>query len=252
MTRFSQNCGETGAGEVGYGGFAENKPRRRWRKILGFAAGLLLLFAVATGSGAYFYWRSFYDTPQYSLALLVEAALSENDAEIDRLVDTDAVVDDFVPQLTEKAIELYGRGAPPAAIKRMEKIAGPLMPAIKDRARAEIPNLIRRKTEKFADVPFAAMVVGAEKYLDIARNGDTAIVRSKLPRHSFEVKMRRNGTGWQIVGVRDDQLAERIAHAIGQQMIGLASKYKEIGNVNEDSGLGNLQEIIRRAEEIFK
>ena len=35
------------------------------------------------------------------------------------LVDIDAVVDDFLPQITGKAIELYGRNLPPDTFQRV-------------------------------------------------------------------------------------------------------------------------------------
>ena len=61
------------------------------------------------------------------------------------------------------------------------------------------------------------MVLGADRYLDINVEGDTATVRSKASNHTFDVEMKRNGKRWQIVGVRDDVLAQRIAETIGQQ-----------------------------------
>ncbi len=251
MTKFNVKFSES---DAGYGSLDEKASRRRpgRRRILRLAAGLLLLSLFAAAAAAYLYWRSFYDTPQYSLALLIQASRTDDQAAIDKLVDTNAVVDDFMPQLTGKAIELYGRGAPPAAIAKIEKIAGPLIPAIKDRARAELPGLIRRKTQRFAEVPFAAMVLGADKYLDISIDGEYAIAKSKLPKHSFEVKMRRNGPHWQIVGVRDDQLAARVANAIGQEMLELASRNGGLVNAGTQFGIENYKELIRRAEESLK
>lgn len=233
-------------------GCEDKTSRRRGRGVLRIATGVLLFSVIAAGAGAYFYWRNFYETPQYSLALLIQASRSGDQGAIDQLVDTDAVVDDFMPQLTGKALELYGRGVPPSAIAKIEKMAGPLMPAIKDRARAELPRMIRQKTERFAAVPFAAMVLGADKYLDIKVEGDYAIARSKLPKHSFEVKMRRNGLGWQIVGVRDEQLAARVAHAIGEEMLGMASRNGGVVIGGEEQDIENFKELIRRAEESFK
>ena len=45
---------------------------------------------------------------------------------IDEVVDTNAVVDDFLPQITGKAVELYGRGLPPEIISRVSQIAASL------------------------------------------------------------------------------------------------------------------------------
>ena len=54
-------------------------------------------------------------------------------------------------------------------------------------------------------------------------NGNEAIVKSKLPEHSFEMRMTRSGDRWKVVGVRDEKLATSIAEKIGQEIIAIAS-----------------------------
>lgn len=243
-----ENSG-AGTNSPAFGGYAEPAKPDRARRRVGIIFSVLAALFVASGLGGYLYWRSFRDTPQYSLALLVDAARKNDQQTIDRLVDTNTVVDDFLPQVTAKAIELYGRGQPPEVIDRVARIAQPLLPAVKDRARTELPRLIRAKTERFSMIPFGAMVIGADRYLDITRNGDTATVRSKLPEHSFEVTMKRSGTEWMIVGVRDEQLATNIARGIGQEIIAVA----RAGPNGQRGGLGlkNVGDLLRQAEDVF-
>lgn len=223
----------------------------RSRKIVMTIAGVLFATVAVAMVGGYLYWKSFRDTPQYSLALLVDAARRGDQAQVDEIVEIDAIVDEFLPQITGKAVELYGRGLPPQTIARVARVATPVMPALKERARVRLPNLIRKKAERFESVPFAAMVLGADRYLDIQPDGDTAVLRSKLPEHSFEVRMHRNGHGWKIVGVRDEALATEIAQRVGQEIIAVAS------NGGADTagyrlGIANLQTLLQEAEEIFR
>jgi len=124
------------------------------------------------------------------------------------------------------------------------------MPAVKDRAREELPGAIRQKTATFGDVPFAAMVFGADTYLDIKVEGDTATVRSKVPEHNFEVKMLRTGDRWKIAGLRDEELATRIAQRIGQEIVAIA--VNGTGSKQSRLGVKNINELLRQAEEIFK
>ena len=214
-------------------------------------AGFVLLgLVLVAGIGAFVYYQSLKKTPQYSLALLVDAAKRDDRTEIATLVDIDAVVDDFVPQITNKAVELYGRGQPPEVLRKVARLALPLLPAVKERARAELPRVIRERTKKFGTVPFFAMVMGADKYLDIAIDGETAIVKSKLPEHQFEVKMRRSGDRWQIIGVKEEQLATAIAQKIGQEIMAVA-----VGGGRQTAdqfGIGNLAELLKQAEELVK
>ena len=223
----------------------------RSRKVILAIAGVLIAVVGIALVGGFLYWRSFEDTPQYSLALLVDAARRDDQAQVDEIVEIDAIVDEFLPQITGKAVELYGRGLSPQTIARVAKVATPVMPALKERARVRLPNLIRKKTERFESVPFAAMVLGADQYLDIRPDGNTAVLRSKLPEHSFEVRMHRNGNRWKIVGVRDEALATEIAQRVGQEIIAVASN-GGAEKAGSRLGIANLQTLLEEAEEIFR
>lgn len=236
--------------EVGLGGYVQPVKRSRAKTYAIWAASVLAAVAVVSAIGFYFYWQSMKRTPQYSLALIVDAAKSDNQREVNELVDIDSVVDDFLPQVTDKAVELYGRGMPPDVIQRVARVAAPVLPAVKDRARAELPNAIRQKTEQFGNVPFAAMVLGADQYLDIKTTGDDATIRSKVPERDFEVRMKRAGDRWKIVGVKDQKLATTIAQRVGQDILAIATN----GNSSAKTRLGvkNINELLNEAEKIFK
>ncbi len=217
-------------------------------KFFSIALGLILIIGAV---GGYFYWQSLKKTPQYSLALMVDAARRDDQKAIDALVDTDAAVDDFMPQITDKAVELYGRNLLPATIARITQVAAPVLPVVKQRARAEIPNLIREKTKKFASVPFWAIVVGADRFLDVTQETDKAFVKSKMLDRPLELTLKRNGDKWQVVGLKDEELAKRIAEKIGQEIIALA-KNGNIGRAGANLGVENLQDVLKQAQDIFK
>ncbi len=216
-------------------------------KVLKIFSGLLILFLLIGVGGGYFYWRSLKTTPQYSLALLVDAARRDDQKAIDELVNTDAVVDDFMPQITSKAVELYGRGLAPATIQKVAQVAAPFLPAVKQRARAEVPNLIREKTAKFETIPFWLIAVGAERYLEIINEGDRAFVRSKLQDRPLEVTLKRSGERWQVVAVKDEVLARRIAERIGQDLI-TGAKSGTLKKAGEQLGVLDLEDALKNAD----
>ena len=94
----------------------------RIARIIFFSAVAL---AVMASSACYFYWRSLRSTPQYSVALLIDAARQDDKKAVGNLVDIDKVVDDFVPQITSSAVELYGRGLPPQTIQNLTVVYDP-------------------------------------------------------------------------------------------------------------------------------
>ena len=220
-------------------------------KILKIFSIALILFLIVGGIGSYFYWQNLKKTPQYSLARLVDAARRDDQKAVDELIDTNQIVDDFMPQITDKAVELYGRGITPSAIQKMAQIAAPLMPAIKQRARAEVPDLIREKTRQFENYPFWTIAIGADRFLEIIREGDKSFVRSKLPNQALEVTLKRSGEQWQVVAIKDEVLARRVAEKIGQDLISVAQK-GGVRKAGEQLGVSNLEEVLKKAEDIFK
>jgi hypothetical protein len=219
---------------------------KRLFKITGI---VLLSLLVIAGVSGWLYYRSLMDTPQYSLALLVDAARRDDKEGIAKLVDTDAVVDDFVSQILDRAVELYGRGIPKEMLQKVSSLTAPIMPAIKERAKAQLPGAIRVRTQQLSNVPFFAMVFGADRYLNIGIDGDIAVIRSKDPNRPLEMRMRRTGDRWVVIGVKDTQLATDIARSIGQQIIEVAtSKLSEAAA--DRLGVGNLFDLVKRAEEL--
>ena len=219
-------------------------------KVLKVLAVVIFIFLLMGGISGYYYWRNLKLTPQYSLALLVDAARRDDQAAIDRLVNTDAVVEDFMPQITDKAVELYGRGLAPATIQRMAQVAAPFLPAIKQRARLEVPNLIREKTRQFENYPFWTIAVGADRFLDIVTEGDKAFVRSRMQDRPLEVVLKRAGENWQVISVKDEVLARRIAERIGQDLI-TGAKNGNLKKAGEQLGVSNLDDVLKNVD-IFK
>ena len=223
-------------------------------KILKVLAVLILLVVVIGAIGGFFYYRYLITTPQYSLALLIDAARRDDQKVINELVDTDEIVEDFVPQIVDKAVELYGRGVAPDVVKKISALAAPVMPVVKQRAKAELPNLIRKKTASYEKIPFWAMAVGANTYLDIQHDNEKALLKSKLKNRSFEIQMKKNGDKWKIVAIKDEKSAQQIAQKVGQEMIALANNRgkDKITKLGKKIGINNLGELFEKAQDVFK
>jgi len=63
--------------------------------------------------------------------------------------------------------------------------------------------------------------------------------------------MHRNGSGWKIVGVRDEALATEIAQRVGQEIIAVASN-GGVDAAGDRLGIADLQTLLQEAEEIFR
>jgi len=217
------------------------------KRFLKIGLAIFVSFGLVAAVGSFAYWQYLKTTPQYSLAVLVDAARRDDKARVTELVDSDAVVEEMLPQVVDKAIEMYARGLPVAVIAKATIAASPLMPAVKERARAELPNLIRGEAERFRNAPLPLMVLGARRYLDIRIDGDTAFVKGKDPEDTTEVILKRAGDRWKVVGVHDEKLAGRIARAIGQEIMGALMNGGESpnGRTSLDSLIQQVQPMSR-------
>lgn len=227
-----------------------NKRGGCWRifKIFGILAVIFIIIATI---GGFFYWQSVKKTPQYSLALLVDAARKDDKEKVSQIIDTEQVVNNFVPQITDKAVELYGRNLSPTVISKVSLLVIPLMPAIKGKAQEELPPLIREKTQKFEKVPYWVIALGADRALDIKIDGDSAQIKSKDANNPLEIRMKHSGQLWKVVEVKDERISRKIAEKVGQQLMTLASK----GNLNQAGevlGVENLGNLLKDLNNIFK
>ena len=66
--------------------------------------------------------------------------------------------------------------------------------------------------------------------------------------------MKQNGDHWQVIAVKDEALAQRIAEKVGQEIIGIAKQNgsESLKNSGESLGIDNVKDLIKKAEDIFK
>lgn len=227
------------------------KKRSLFLRVLGGLAIFLAGFLILAAAGGYFYWQSVKKTPAYSLALVVDAARRDDQNQMQQVFDTDAVIENFMPQVMDEAVELYGRNLPPQTIAKIRAAAAPALPLVKERAKAELPGVIREKTAPVEKIPYWLIALGANRGVDISVQNDTAVVTGKIPGQPLNLTMKRDGDRWKVTEFRDDVLAQKIAEKIGQEIIALAAK-GGVKKAGEQIGVKNLDEILKNAKDIFK
>lgn len=214
-------------------------------KILIVLAAFLGFFLILIAAFAYLYWQKVKQSPQYSLAILVESARVDDRDVVARFIDVDAVVDDFMPQVMQKATELYGRNLPPETIKKFSEAIAPIMPSLKNRVREEIPRVIREKTKALERLPWWAIALGADRVLEITVEGDLAYVRGKVDDQDLVITLRRSGEIWRVVAVKDDRLAREIAEKIGQDLI-LMFNREGTKKAAEKLGIRGVEDLLKK------
>lgn len=199
----------------------------RLLKVLGALALVIVAVIAAVGVGGYVWWSSFRKTPAYSLALIADAALKNDQAVLDQMIDTDAVAQNFVPQVADKALANtpggLGNLAAPALRERLDKAMPQILPTIRQTVRDEISKNARELAARGANVPFPLLALGVRAAAgDIKQQDDKAFTKLNIAGRQVELGMQQNGERWRIVQVKDDELANRLAQQVQQNLPSLA------------------------------
>lgn len=196
-----------------------NQRARKSRLVIFLAAAAVLL--TVAGVAIAVFWHYKRQTPEYALALIADAANRQDDEAFSRLIDFQAVAADFVPQITEQAKELYGRGADPKTLLKAEMVASSVLPLFAERVRPLLRQRISEEARPLSGIPLPILVLAAQRYLEIERDGDAAIVR--LPSDADgRIILERRDNQWVVVGYRNPVLARDIARRLGDEIIRIA------------------------------
>lgn len=225
-----------------------DEPKTNSGRLLSKVFIVVLLGLIAGSLTAGYYYFSIKSTPEYSLALLLDAARTGDQDEIQKYVDTDAMVDDFVIQVLDEAADLYGRGMPTGLVKRLAEASGVIGPAIKGRVAAELPAVLDSELSELSTLPFWAIVLGVDRYAVVTVEGDRAVVRSKDDTDPRQIVMVRSGNVWKIVAVKDTALAREVASAFGNEIMAIAKDgdLSGLADMFGVKGLGDLLDRINR------
>jgi hypothetical protein len=173
-----------------------------WR-ALGIVAIALLVIALSIIAGLYFWWQSYKTRPAYSLALMVDAVQRNDQAAFDEIVDTDKIVDNFVPYLAERAGAGYAGGVSAPLRRQLDSALTRVMPQVKERIREELANQIKDLSSRAESKPFLLVALATPFVVDINQEGDAATVKANLKERPVELTMQRSGTRWRVVAVKD-------------------------------------------------
>jgi hypothetical protein len=205
-----------------------DKVRQESRARRGFGAGrgvraLTVGALVALGlvaallAGSFIWWNGYKKSPEYSLALLVDAAQRDDLRAVEQLMDGDGVAQALAPQVGEKLAGTAPAGVDVNAHRARIAAAMPqLMPRVREGVRDEVARGVKAAAEGVgARLPFFALALGMKRYADVTEEGDAAAVTlNAVEGRPLALSMRRDGERWKVAGITDDALAASMAARI--------------------------------------
>lgn len=204
-------------------------PKRgsRGARVLAIIGLAFVVIVLGIAAGLFFWWQSYKTKPAYSLALLVDAVQNNDEATFNELVDTDKVVENFVPQVTEKAVGRYAAALTAPIRKQVEALVPKLLPGVKAQVREEVTKKIKEMSERAEGKPFILIALGMPYVVDVREEGDTAHVLANLKDRQVELTMIRNESRWKIVAVKDDVMAAQLVDRIVKDLPAVGSELEK-------------------------
>ncbi|MGH9907114.1 MAG: hypothetical protein ACRD8U_16205 [Pyrinomonadaceae bacterium] len=198
---------------------AETKTRagsggRRWTRLLAVFGVVITAIVVLAAGGLFFWWRHYTSTPAYSLALLLDAVQRNDMTMVDQLIDTDKIVSNLAPQITEKTAARYGATLSAGARARLQALLPGLLPRVRNDAREALTKRVQQISESSEPKPFVALAIGLPYLVNINADDESARVTAPVGDKLIEITMQRVGERWKVTALKDDALVQRIVDDI--------------------------------------
>jgi hypothetical protein len=187
-------------------------PQRKGRvgRILTILGLVVVALVLALAVGAFLGWQHYRTTPTYSLALLVDAAQRNDLPGVDKIVDSDKIVDNFAGQVMDKAAGRYGGALSGEVSKAIRARVPVLLPNIKEQVRNAVAARVKEISTKADQKPFLVIALAMPYFVKVTTAGDKATAIINIHDQPVRMELERSNDLWRVVAFQDDALLERM------------------------------------------
>ena len=209
---------------------ARQRPRRRWARILALVAAVIVGVIVLAFVGLFFWWRSYQNSPGYSLALLVQAAQRNDTQELAKLMDDEEIARNMVGRVSQKTSDRYGLAMNTNVKQRLDQVVSSSAPALKQTIHNEVINEVKELGGDAEPKPLAVLLIMIRSLVTVTTEGDVAKAAVNMSNRTFEMMMRRDGDRWKVIGFNDERVVQRVVDGVMKEL-------PAIGEVDANSPL---------------
>lgn len=202
---------------------AGGRKPRRWLRVLGILAVLVLLGVVVAAVGGFLWWRNYQTTPAYTLALLIDAAQRNDAAEFEKRINDDEIAKNMVASVSQKAAGRYGLAINSSVQSQIDKLVPSMLPGMKQTIHDEVVKQIKEFASKSQPQPFILLVIGVPRLVTVTTQGDTANVKAPLNDRTIELTMQRDADRWKVTEFKDDVVVQRIVDNVMKDLPAIGS-----------------------------
>jgi len=174
----------------------------------------MVAFIAAITIAGFFSWRRFQASPEYSLALLVDAAQRNDQEQLAKLIDDDEISKNMIASVSQKAVDRYGSAINPTTQQQIDKLMPTLLPRVKQTVHNEVANQIKSFAASSEPKPFIVLLATVPSLVKITTEGDTAKATASASNRNIDLTLHRDADRWKVVGVNDDALVQRVVDSI--------------------------------------
>jgi hypothetical protein len=201
------------------------KPGRRWRRVLGILAVLVLVGVVAVAVGGFLWWRHYQSTPDYTLGLILDAARRNDLAEYQKRFDDEEIAKNMTAVVSQKTSERYGYTGNSTAQQVIDNALPSLSPAVKQTIHDELLLVMKNFAAAPEQRSFIPLVTAASTFMTVTKEGDTAKATGRINGHRIELTMRPDADRWKVTAVDDDLIVQRVVDTVMKGLPGMGSNY---------------------------
>ena len=193
------------------------RKRRRWPRVLGTIALVVLIGVVIAAVGGYLLVRRYQSSPTYALALILDAAQRNDVAEFQKRIDDEEIAKNMTAAVSQKAAARYGNALNSSLQQKVDSAMPALAPRVKQTVHEELLNAM--KTIAGAEQrSFISLVGAVQSLMTVTTNGDSAKATGKVAGRDIELDLRRDADGWKVIDVKDDLLVQQIVDTVMKDM----------------------------------
>jgi hypothetical protein len=190
------------------------RKRRRWPRVLGILALLILLVVGVAATEAFLWLRNYRRMPAYTVVVLVDAAARNDVAEFQKHINEDEIVKNMVTTVSQKAAGRYGYALNSSIQQQIDERVPSLLPTLKESIRKEVKAGIAFNGLAPHGRSFVYLLFNVPPLLTVTTEGDKAKVM--LPRGNLmlELTMQRDTDGWKLTEFKEEIAVQRIVDSI--------------------------------------